>query len=108
LLQLGCCYFIPDTPVKRYSSGMYVRLAFAVAAHLNPDTLIVEEVLAVGDADFQKKSLGKMKDVSTEERRTILLVSHNMQAIATLCSKAIWLHNGRLLASGAPKTIINS
>ncbi|MFN5334310.1 MAG: ABC transporter ATP-binding protein, partial [Bacteroidota bacterium] len=78
-----------DTPVKRYSSGMYVRLAFAVAAHLEPEILIVDEVLAVGDAEFQKKCLGKMKDVSVNEGRTVLFVSHNMAAVANLCSKAI-------------------
>ncbi|TAD91792.1 MAG: ABC transporter ATP-binding protein, partial [Bacteroidetes bacterium] len=83
-----------DTPVKRYSSGMYVRLAFAVAAHLDPEILIVDEVLAVGDAEFQKKAIGKMKDVSKSEGRTVLFVSHNMGAIASLCKKAISLRNG--------------
>jgi lipopolysaccharide transport system ATP-binding protein len=83
-----------DTPVKRYSSGMYVRLAFAVAAHLEPEILIVDEVLAVGDAQFQKKCLGKMEDVSTKEGRTVLFVSHNMGAIRQLCSRAILLKNG--------------
>jgi lipopolysaccharide transport system ATP-binding protein len=85
-----------DTPVKRYSSGMYVRLAFAVAAHLEPEILIVDEVLAVGDAQFQKKCLGKMQDVSTKQGRTVLFVSHNMQAISQLCSSAILLQNGEL------------
>ncbi|KAA9036380.1 ABC transporter ATP-binding protein [Ginsengibacter hankyongi] len=85
-----------DTPVKRYSSGMYVRLAFGVAAHLDPDIMIVDEVLAVGDADFQKKALGKMKDVSTKDGRTVLFVSHNMASIQTLCSKAVVLKNGRI------------
>src|SRR5665213_1240239 len=80
-----------DTPVKRYSSGMYVRLAFAVAAYLKPDILIVDEVLAVGDAEFQKKALGKMKDVSKEGGRTVLFVSHNMEAILNLCSQSILL-----------------
>ena len=75
-----------DTPVKRYSSGMYVRLAFAVAAHLDPEILIVDEVLAVGDAEFQKKSLGRMKDVASGGR-TVLFVSHNMASISTLCSR---------------------
>jgi lipopolysaccharide transport system ATP-binding protein len=84
-----------DTPVKRYSSGMYVRLAFAVAAHLNPEILIVDEVLAVGDSEFQKKCLGKMKDVASGGR-TVLFVSHQMQAISTLCSKAIFMHGGRV------------
>lgn len=83
-----------DTPVKRYSSGMYVRLAFAVAAHLEPEILIVDEVLAVGDAEFQKKALGKMQDVSSGEGRTVLFVSHNMKAVNTLCSKAIVLRSG--------------
>lgn len=84
-----------DTPVKRYSSGMYVRLAFAVAAHLEPEILVVDEVLAVGDAEFQKKCLGKMKDVSGEGR-TVLFVSHNMAAIQNLCNKAIVLKNGQV------------
>jgi lipopolysaccharide transport system ATP-binding protein len=89
-----------DTPVKRYSSGMYVRLAFAVAAHLEPDILIVDEVLAVGDAEFQKKCLGKMKDVSTKDGRTILFVSHNMPAILNLCNKAMVLEFGRSVYAG--------
>jgi lipopolysaccharide transport system ATP-binding protein len=84
-----------DTPVKRYSSGMYVRLAFAVAAHLEPEILIVDEVLAVGDAQFQKKCLGKMEDVSAKEGRTVLFVSHNMGAISALCSKVVLLKQGR-------------
>jgi len=84
-----------DTPVKRYSSGMYVRLAFAVAAHLEPEILIVDEVLAVGDAEFQKKCLGKMKDVSVNDGRTVLFVSHNMQAIQNLCNRCIIMKNGR-------------
>ncbi|HUQ96597.1 MAG TPA: ABC transporter ATP-binding protein, partial [Chitinophagaceae bacterium] len=96
-----------DTPVKRYSSGMYVRLAFAVAAHLEPDILIVDEVLAVGDAEFQKKCMGKMKDVSTQKGRTIIFVSHNMQAINSLCSKAVWLQKGSVLANGEAKTVVN-
>lgn len=83
-----------DTPVKRYSSGMYVRLAFAVAAHLEPEILIVDEVLAVGDAEFQKKCLGKMKDVSVQDGRTVLFVSHNMGAIAGLCQRGLFLQNG--------------
>jgi lipopolysaccharide transport system ATP-binding protein len=88
-----------DTPVKRYSSGMYVRLAFAVAAHLNPEILVVDEVLAVGDAEFQKKCLGKMKDVATSGR-TILFVSHNMAAVTNLCTSAIVLRNGELTFHG--------
>jgi len=97
-----------DTPVKRYSSGMHVRLAFAVAAHLEPEILIVDEVLAVGDADFQQKCLGKMKEVSKNEGRTILFVSHNIQAIQSLCSKAMWLHEGELKLSGNLPTVVNS
>lgn len=89
-----------DTPVKRYSSGMYVRLAFAVAAHLEPDILIVDEVLAVGDAEFQKKCIGKMKDVSQGEGRTVLFVSHNMQAVKQLCTQAVYLKNGNLFLKG--------
>lgn len=85
-----------ETPVKRYSSGMYMRLAFAVAAHLEPEILVVDEVLAVGDAQFQKKCLGKMGDV-TREGRTVLFVSHNMMAIQNLCRRAIWLEAGRIL-----------
>ena len=88
-----------DTPVKRYSSGMYVRLAFAVAAHLEPEILVVDEVLAVGDAEFQKKCLGKMGDVA-EEGRTVLFVSHNMSAINRLCSRAILLETGRIVEDG--------
>ena len=88
-----------DTPVKRYSSGMYVRLAFSVAAHLEPEILIVDEVLAVGDAAFQKKCLGKMEEVS-KEGRTILFVSHNMAMISSLCTKGIFMENGELLYTG--------
>jgi len=90
-----------DTPVKRYSSGMYVRLAFAVAAHLDPEILIVDEVLAVGDAEFQKKCLGKMGDVAGEGR-TVLFVSHNMQAIQNLCDRAIVLSEGKEVFDGSP------
>jgi lipopolysaccharide transport system ATP-binding protein len=90
-----------DTPVKRYSSGMYVRLAFAVAAHLEPDILIVDEVLAVGDAEFQKKCLGKMKDVSVNDGRTVLFVSHNLSAVKELCDKGIVMENGQLVASSS-------
>ncbi len=89
-----------DTPVKRYSSGMYVRLAFAVAAHLESEILIVDEVLAVGDAEFQKKCLGKMGDVSTGEGRTVLFVSHNMAAVKKLCSKGMLLKNGLVHGNG--------
>ena len=86
-----------DTPVKRYSSGMYVRLAFAVAAHLEPEILLVDEVLAVGDAQFQKKCLGKMGDVA-KEGRTVIFVSHNITAIRTLCNRALLLCKGRIIA----------
>lgn len=94
-----------DTPVKRYSSGMYVRLAFAVAAHLEPEILIVDEVLAVGDAEFQKKCLGKMGNAASEGR-TVLFVSHNMAAIANLCNRSVLLSDGSLLASGNSKDMI--
>lgn len=90
-----------DTPVKRYSSGMYVRLAFAVAAHLESEILIVDEVLAVGDAEFQKKCLGKMGEVSKGEGRTVLFVSHNMAAVQSLCGKGIVLKDGSLSFSGS-------
>ncbi|WP_336515175.1 polysaccharide ABC transporter ATP-binding protein [Pollutibacter soli] len=89
-----------DTPVKRYSSGMYVRLAFGVAAHLEPEILIVDEVLAVGDAEFQKKALGKMKSVSQNDGRTVLFVSHNMASIASLCNKGIYMQNGGIKFEG--------
>jgi lipopolysaccharide transport system ATP-binding protein len=94
-----------DTPVKRYSSGMHVRLGFAVAAHLEPEILVVDEVLAVGDAEFQKKCLGKMKTVSGEGR-TVLFVSHNMGAIQTLCTRALYLKNGILHNTGPTEKII--
>ncbi|HXB06423.1 MAG TPA: polysaccharide ABC transporter ATP-binding protein [Puia sp.] len=89
-----------DTPVKRYSSGMFVRLAFAVAAHLEPEILIVDEVLAVGDAQFQKKCLGKMEEVSSKDGRTVLFVSHNMGMIKSLCTSAIFLHKGQKVLQG--------
>jgi len=95
-----------DTPVKRYSSGMYVRLGFAVAAHLEPDILIVDEVLAVGDAEFQKKAIGKMQDVSKGGGRTVLFVSHNMNSIQKLCNKAIMLRNGKIEITGNVKQTI--
>ena len=94
-----------DTPVKRYSSGMYVRLAFAVAAHLEPEILVVDEVLAVGDAEFQKKCLGKMDQVSKAEGRTVLFVSHNMGAINALCNSAILLDKGEIKAIGKTEII---
>ena len=96
-----------DTPVKRYSSGMYLRLAFAVAAHLDPQILIVDEVLAVGDAQFQKKCLGKMQDVSRGEGRTILFVSHNMDAVRRLCSRCLMLSDGALAASGDTGAVVD-
>jgi len=96
-----------DTPVKRYSSGMYVRLAFAVAAHLEPEILLVDEVLAVGDAAFQKRCLGKMGDVA-RSGRTILFVSHNMVAIKNLCEKAIWLDFGKISAFGMSSDVVNN
>lgn len=95
-----------DTPVKRYSSGMYVRLAFAVAAHLEPEILIVDEVLAVGDAEFQKKCLGKMESISQTKGRTVLFVSHNLSAISQLCSKAVLLNKGILLKFGSTSNVI--
>jgi lipopolysaccharide transport system ATP-binding protein len=94
-----------DTPVKHYSSGMYVRLAFAVAAHLEPEILIIDEVLAVGDAEFQKKCLGKMKEVAGHGR-TVIFVSHNMEAVKSLCDRAIFLEHGDLVKEGHPVEII--
>jgi ABC-type multidrug transport system ATPase subunit len=96
-----------DTPVKRYSSGMYVRLAFAVAAHLESEILIVDEVLAVGDAEFQKKCLGKMGDISKGEGRTVLFVSHNMGAVKNLCNTGIHLQNGMVNIVGAITDVIS-
>jgi lipopolysaccharide transport system ATP-binding protein len=95
-----------DTPVKKYSSGMYVRLAFAVAAYLEPEILIVDEVLAVGDAEFQKKCLGKMNDVSKSQGRTVIFVSHNMAAVSALCTKGIFLNQGRISYSGPSESAI--
>ena len=96
-----------DTPVKRYSSGMFVRLAFAVAAHLEPEILLIDEVLAVGDAAFQKKCLGKMDEVATRQGRTVFFVSHNMGAVRSLCEKAILIEHGRLTMDGAPGDVIS-
>ncbi|WP_442918158.1 ABC transporter ATP-binding protein [Magnetococcus sp. PR-3] len=96
-----------DTPVKRYSSGMHVRLAFAVAAHLEPDVLIVDEVLAVGDAEFQAKCLGKMKDASDGEGRTVLFVSHNLGAVKQLCPHSILMEQGRIVMQGETSDVIN-
>ncbi|PZR11680.1 MAG: ABC transporter ATP-binding protein [Flavobacterium psychrophilum] len=97
-----------DTPVKRYSSGMYVRLAFAVAAHLEPEILIVDEVLAVGDAQFQKKCLGKMEQVSQGEGRTVLFVSHNMSSVLSFCNQCVWLAGGQVHMIGSSVNVINS
>jgi lipopolysaccharide transport system ATP-binding protein len=101
----GCERYI-DTPVKRYSSGMRVRLAFAVAAHLEPDILVVDEVLAVGDTEFQKKAVGKMQDISKADGRTVLFVSHNMVSIQNLCSRVICLEHGKIVADGLTSEII--
>ena len=97
-----------DTPVKRFSSGMYVRLAFAVAAHFEPEILIVDEVLAVGDAAFQQKCLGRMDVVAKTQGRTVLFVSHNMAAIRQLCMRAIMLNSGTLSADGLPAEVAAS
>ncbi len=102
----GCEMYI-DTPVKRYSSGMRVRLGFAVAAHLEPEILVVDEVLAVGDAEFQKKAIGKMQDLSTGEGRTVLFVSHNMGSIKSLCTRAIVLENGSVKYNGGVSKAIS-
>ena len=95
-----------DTPVKRYSTGMYVRLGFAVAAHLNPDILLVDEILAVGDGEFQKKCLGKMREVATGAGRTILFVSHQLAYVVALCSRTCLLQDGRLEADGDTKSVV--
>jgi lipopolysaccharide transport system ATP-binding protein len=97
-----------DTPVKRYSSGMYVRLAFGVAAHLDPEILIVDEVLAVGDAEFQKRCLGKMKEISTSGHRTVLFVSHNMSAIRSLCSRGVLLKRGGVAMLDTAHAVVDS
>ena len=101
----GCERYI-DTPVKRYSSGMTVRLGFAIAAHLDPEILVVDEVLAVGDAEFQKKAIGKMQDVSRGEGRTVLFVSHNMDSMLNLCKSGILLENGKVKFSGTIKSTV--
>src|SRR5436190_1539538 len=95
-----------DTPVKRYSSGMFVRLAFAVAAHLEPEILLIDEVLAVGDAGFQKKCLGKMDEVAHKHGRTVFFVSHNLGAVRSLCSTALLLERGQLILRGTPDEVI--
>ena len=103
----GCQRYI-DTPVKRYSSGMTVRLAFAVAAFLEPEILVIDEVLAVGDAEFQKKAIGKMQDISRGEGRTVLFVSHNMAAVKRLCTRGILLENGEITYSGGINEVIDT
>ena len=107
IIEFSGCERYVDTPVKRYSSGMKVRLAFAVAAFLEPDILIVDEVLAVGDTEFQKKAIGKMQDISSQAERTVLFVSHDMGAIQSLCTRAILLVNGELNIIGKTKMIIS-
>jgi homopolymeric O-antigen transport system ATP-binding protein len=101
IIEFSGCELYIDTPVKRYSSGMRVRLAFAVAAHLEPDVLVIDEVLAVGDAEFQKKAIGKMQDISKSEGRTVLFVSHNMAAVKSLCTRGIVLENGISVFEGS-------
>ncbi len=103
----GCQMYI-DTPVKRYSSGMRVRLGFAVAAFLEPDILVVDEVLAVGDAEFQKKAIGKMQDISNTSGRTVLFVSHNMAAVRRLCSNCIQIENGSIVMHGETNNVVNN
>lgn len=100
IVEFSGCELYIDTPVKRYSSGMTVRLAFAVAAHLEPDILVVDEVLAVGDAEFQKKAIGKMQDISKGDGRTVLFVSHNMAAVKSLCTRGLVLEHGKIIFTG--------
>lgn len=107
IIDFAGCRMYVDTPVKRFSSGMRVRLGFAVAAFLEPEILIVDEVLAVGDAEFQKKAIGKMKDVSSTEGRTVLFVSHNMASVKTLCNTGLILQNGLSVFSGASEDAVN-
>ncbi|MFV8339791.1 polysaccharide ABC transporter ATP-binding protein [Flavobacterium sp. LB3P21] len=102
----GCERYI-DTPVKRYSSGMYVRLAFAVAAFLEPEILIIDEVLAVGDAEFQKKAIGKMQEISRAGGRTVLFVSHNLLAVKSLCTKGILMEYGRIVKTGSINEVVD-
>ncbi len=96
-----------DQPVKYYSSGMYMRLAFSIAAHLTSEIMIIDEVLAVGDADFQKKCLAKIKSLVKKEGRTVLLVSHNLKSVVELCDHCLWLDHGTIQASGPPQKIID-
>jgi lipopolysaccharide transport system ATP-binding protein len=107
IVEFSGCEMYIDTPTKRYSSGMTVRLAFAVAAHLEPDILVVDEVLAVGDAEFQKKAIGKMQDISKGEGRTVLFVSHNMAAVKSLCTRGIVLENGTSVFEGGAEEAIS-
>lgn len=107
IIEFSGCEMYIDTPTKRYSSGMTVRLAFAVAAHLEPDILVVDEVLAVGDAEFQKKAIDKMKDISTGDGRTVLFVSHNMASIQNLCTRVMLLNNGTVDTIGDTEEVIN-
>lgn len=106
IIEFSGCEMYIDTPTKRYSSGMTVRLAFAVAAHLEPDILVVDEVLAVGDAEFQKKAIGKMQEISSGEGRTVLFVSHNMASVSSLCTRAIVLGNGAIVFEGATEDAV--
>ena len=107
IIEFSGCQRYVDTPTKRYSSGMTVRLAFAVAAFLEPEILVVDEVLAVGDAEFQNKAIGKMQDISREGGRTVLFVSHNMAAVETLCTRVIAMKNGQICDNGDPSKVIS-
>ncbi len=107
IVEFSGCELYIDTPVKRYSSGMRVRLAFAVAAHLEPDILVIDEVLAVGDAEFQKKAIGKMQDISRSDGRTVLFVSHNMAAVKSLCTRAIVLEDGKIEFEGSTDEVVS-
>ena len=107
IIEFSGCERYVDTPVKRYSSGMTVRLAFAVAAFLEPEILVIDEVLAVGDAEFQKKAIGKMQDISREGSRTVLFVSHNMAAVENLCTKCILLEHGSIVSEGKTAEVIS-
>ena len=108
IIEFSGCEMYIDTPVKRYSSGMTVRLAFAVAAHLEPDILVVDEVLAVGDAEFQKKAIGKMQDISKGHGRTVLFVSHNMDSVMRLCTRAILMKDGGIIKNGNVSQVIDT
>ncbi|MAO50392.1 MAG: ABC transporter ATP-binding protein, partial [Pusillimonas sp.] len=107
IVEFSGCEMYIDTPTKRYSSGMTVRLAFAVAAHLEPDILVVDEVLAVGDAEFQKKAIGKMQDISKGDGRTVLFVSHNMAAVKNLCTRTIVLEYGKVVYGGTAEECVD-